>query len=129
MPLATGARGMTTPRLLVPTAHNSTTRLAHTAQSLRFHSQKTCAKMLHSSCTVHLFWRRSGVCVCVCRVASSSAGRESVSSMRPMLFMDLQDIASSPAPWGKLEPRANSLAKLDEFNLPPNINCATTFAA
>ena len=115
---------MTTPRLLVHAAHNSTTRLAHTAYSLRVHSQKPCAKMLHTSFGAAL------ACACAyAGVASSSAGRESVSSMRPMLFMDLQDIASSPAPWGKLEPRANSLAKLDEFNLPPNINCATTFAA
>jgi hypothetical protein len=39
-------------------------------------------------------------------------------SFKPLLFMDLQDVAAVPAPWGVLTPRANSLVKLEGFSLP-----------
>ena len=38
--------------------------------------------------------------------------------MKPLLFMDLKDVAPSPAPWGKLLPRANSIAPMPGMVLP-----------
>eukprot|EP00038_Savillea_parva_P029787 m.73470 g.73470 ORF g.73470 m.73470 type:complete len:615 (-) comp8840_c0_seq1:262-2106(-) len=52
-------------------------------------------------------------------------------TMTPMLFMDLNDIASEPAPWGKLLPRANTLSPQPQFS-PPACNWSggdTVFAA
>eukprot|EP00041_Stephanoeca_diplocostata_P038948 m.1570885 g.1570885 ORF g.1570885 m.1570885 type:complete len:568 (-) comp25301_c0_seq53:1950-3653(-) len=37
----------------------------------------------------------------------------------PMLFMDLNDVATSPAPWGKLLPRANTMTEQPQFSPPP----------
>ena len=51
--------------------------------------------------------------------------------MKPLLFMDLQDAAPSPAPWGKLLPRANAIRAMPSLVLPA-FNWTggdTTFAA
>ena len=67
----------------------------------------------------------------VALVVCAGAGRAGA-TMKPMLFMDLADIAPSPAPYGKLQPKAQSLRLLPDLNLPARINWtdgATTFAA
>ena len=59
-------------------------------------------------------------------LASSSAA-----AMKPLLFMDLHDAAPSPAPWGKLLPRANAIKAMPSLVL-PRFNWTggdTTFAA
>jgi len=51
--------------------------------------------------------------------------------LTPMLFMDITDAAKSPAPWGKLLPRANSLRFQPQYSMPA-FNWTggdTTFAA
>ena len=52
-------------------------------------------------------------------------------AMTPLLFMDMHDVSTSPAPWGKLQPRANGLA-VDPALQPPPGNFTggdTVFAA